>query len=166
MVFWCAESISEVFIMIGCQGHMDLAKVMVIFFKHVHVNYLICIFLPSSAKIGWYKLSYCFKYFLSSDMTIWGHFHGVKIIFKVTACVILGYLVHWPPCMWWIYIISVWFIFELQLVHFIHNSKFGIYTPFSLRVAPSHGRKMNPLGRLENLPHQSLYSKPSRTVPV
>jgi len=89
---------------------------------------LYAFFLPSSAKIGWYKLSYCFKYFLLSDMTIWGHFHGVKIIFKVTACVILGYLVHWPPCMWRTYIISVWFIFELQLINFIHNSKFGIYS--------------------------------------
>jgi hypothetical protein len=37
MVFWDAESISEVFKMIGCQGHMNVAKVIVIFFKKLIV---------------------------------------------------------------------------------------------------------------------------------
>jgi len=33
MVFWGAESISDGFKLIGCQGHVILAKVMVISFK-------------------------------------------------------------------------------------------------------------------------------------
>ena len=48
------------------------------------------------------------------------------VIFKVIGCVNLGYLVHWHPCMWWTYILSVGFNLELHLINIFHTSKFGI----------------------------------------
>jgi hypothetical protein len=41
---------------------------------------------------------------IPAHRTVCGHFHGVKVIFNVIGRVNLGYLVHWPPCMWWTFV--------------------------------------------------------------
>jgi hypothetical protein len=44
MVFWDAESISDVFKMIGCQGHVILTKVMAIVVKNVAFSFVHALF--------------------------------------------------------------------------------------------------------------------------
>jgi hypothetical protein len=44
MVFWDAESISDVFKIIGCQGHVILAKVIAIVFKNVAFSFFHALF--------------------------------------------------------------------------------------------------------------------------
>jgi len=44
MVFWGSESISDILLMIGCQGHVILATVMVIFVKNASCSFFYMVY--------------------------------------------------------------------------------------------------------------------------
>ena len=80
--------------MIGCQGHVILAKVIAIVFKNVFFSFFSCIiFYPAPHRYG--DTSYLITLFQLPG----SNFHGVTIIFKVIGYVNLGYLLHLPPYM-------------------------------------------------------------------